>query len=500
MQIGLVFPHQLYKNIKFKDIDKVYLLEDPLFFFDSNYEIKFHKLKLVLHRASMKQYEEYLKNEGYKTEYIEFIDFEDYSFLKNAVSVQVIDPTDFMLEKRIKKFCRKNVIAITWIESPNFLTSKGTLDKYTKENKKYFHKKFYEWQRKRLNILIDENGEPFGGKWSYDNENREKLPKDYKEQEIAFPKSNKYIEEAIEYVNKNFKDHPGNEEIVVPNNSSEIDLSKSNFIYPTNFKEAEKWLDDFIENRLDDFGTYEDAIHIDFNFINHSLLSPILNIGLLDPKEVVEKILSYFQSSHKKEKIINSVEGFIRQIIGWREFMRMIYLFEGVNQRNSNFFNHRKRLKDEHYEATTEIEPIDNVIKNLNSLAYSHHIERLMVIGNYMLLTEMHPNEVYKWFMEMYIDSYDWVMVPNVYGMSQFADGGKIVTKPYVSGSSYILKMSNYKKSKDSEWQETWDGLFWRFLDKHQDFLKKNARMGMLINQLKKKSIQDKIKNVELSS
>jgi deoxyribodipyrimidine photolyase-related protein len=220
----------------------------------------------------------------------------------------------------------------------------------------------------------------------------------------------------------------------------------------------------------------------------------MLNAGLITPTEIIETTLEF----HSKNALpMNALEGFIRQIIGWREFVRMIYIREGSKQRNSNFLNFQRQIPASFYNGTTGIEPIDNVIKNLLETGYSHHIERLMVMGNFFLLCEIHPHEVYKWFMELYIDAYDWVMVPNIYGMSQFADGGLMVSKPYFSGSNYILKMSDYPKTKQP-WQKLWDALFWRFMNEHRQFLQHNPRLGMLIITYDKMSVERKSEIIEI--
>jgi len=195
---------------------------------------------------------------------------------------------------------------------------------------------------------------------------------------------------------------------------------------------------------------------------------------------VVDEILSY---ADDHQIPINNTEGIIRQIIGWREFIRGVYESQGARERTTNHLNFDKKIPDSFYTASTGIEPIDITISKLLKTGYSHHIERLMVLGNFMLLCEIDPDEVYRWFMEMYIDAYDWVMVPNVYGMSQFADGGLMSTKPYISGSNYLMKMSDYPKGK---WQEVWDGLFWRFMDTHRNVFQKNPRMRMLLSTLDK--------------
>ncbi|NDB53430.1 MAG: cryptochrome/photolyase family protein, partial [Chitinophagaceae bacterium] len=191
---------------------------------------------------------------------------------------------------------------------------------------------------------------------------------------------------------------------------------------------------------------------------------------------------------------LNSLEGFIRQIIGWREFIRAVYEREGRQQRTRNYWGFNRKIPASFWNGTTGIIPIDHLIGQLQKHAYTHHIERLMVLGNFMLLCEFDPNEVYRWFMEWYIDSYDWVMVPNVYGMTQFADGGMMTTKPYISGSNYLLKMGNWEKGEtlligndiQASWSEIWDGLFWRFMDKQRKFFSSNPRLGMLLKTLDK--------------
>ena len=201
----------------------------------------------------------------------------------------------------------------------------------------------------------------------------------------------------------------------------------------------------------------------------------MLNIGLITPIEIIKACLKYIEAN---DIPINSAEGFIRQIIGWREFMRGMYEAKGSEQRTLNYWKFTRKIPQSFYNGTTGIEPIDTTIKKILQTGYCNHIERLMILGNFMMLCEFDPNEVYQWFMELFIDAYDWVMVPNIYGMSQFSDGGLLATKPYISGSNYIQKMSNYKKST---WQPIWDGLFWNFMDKHRNFFLSNPRLGMLV-------------------
>lgn len=471
-KIGFIFPNQLFKNTKLSNIcDEIYVIEHSLFFGEKIYISNFHKNKLVLHRASMKYYFDHEIN--CKKHYIEYdFNFEELFKKLSGNKILTYDPKDFLLKKRLKKLANKYEIELEFLDNPGFLTPQEVYDEYF-NNHKYFMTPFYIEQRKRLNILVDKNNKPIQGKWTFDTENRLKLPKNLAIPEIKKFGSNEYVTEAIKYVEKHF--------------SKNIGIT-NNFIYPINHKEALVSLHDFLKHRLNEFGPYEDAMKIGGNFNFHSVLSSSINIGLLTPQEVVSETLEY-ATSHK----INfaSLEGFIRQIIGWREFMMIIYERDGVNERNSNFFKHQNKLPKSFYTASTGIKPVDDTIKKVNDYAYSHHIERLMIMGNFMCLCEIEPNEIYRWFMEYYIDAYDWVMVPNVYGMSQYADGGLITTKPYVSSSNYILKMSDYKKE---EWSEVWDGLFWRFLHKNKAKIASNSRIGMLLKTNDYSKVKDKIK------
>ncbi len=230
-----------------------------------------------------------------------------------------------------------------------------------------------------------------------------------------------------------------------------------------------------MQTRLQDFGAYEDAIVREESVLHHSLLSPLINVGLIRPDDVLHQALKHAQSF---DIPINSLEGFVRQLIGWREFIRGMYEVKGGESRRRNYWGFHRRMPAAFYSATTGVEPVDNTIRKVMNTGYCHHIERLMVLGNFMLLCEIDPDEVYRWFMELFIDAYDWVMVPNVYGMSQFADGGLFATKPYISGSNYLVKMSDYPRG---EWQATWDGLFWRFMHVHRDFFLQNPRLAMLL-------------------
>lgn len=461
----LIFPHQLFKqHPALKKDTPVYLVEEFLFF--KHY--KFHKQKLVLHRASMKWYAEELMKQGYEVTYVDATEKEsDVRILLKALSkkritdIFYVDTVDEWLERRIKSAAKKHKLQLHQKPSPNFLNQLSEMEDFFSKKKTYFQTDFYTWQRKQKNILLDENKKPLGGKWTFDAENRLKFPKHETVPVLQFAKENKWVKEAKEYVQKNFAANYGSIEA---------------FIYPITHKDAEEWLQQFLNTRFEKFGVYEDAMVAKEHFLYHAVLTPMLNIGLLNPQQIIDAAL---QTASQKSIPLNSLEGFIRQIIGWREFIRIVYAREGTTQRTKNYWGFTRKIPESFWNGTTGIEPIDAVINKTLITGYSHHIERLMVLGNFMLLCEFDPDEVYRWFMELYVDSYDWVMVPNVYGMTQFADGGLMTTKPYISGSNYLLKMGDWEKGG---WQEVWDGLFWRFMHVHRNFFSSNPRLGMLLN------------------
>ena len=467
----LVFPHQLFEHHPALAIGRiVYLAEDPLFFGnDPKYPVGFHKQKLVLHRASMQAYAEELRANGY--EVIVIPHTQDYrkKLSRDITEIHLAAPHDFILEKRLNRFSKKSGIQLHIHPSPAFLSPPEFLEEHIARRKKPFMATFYQAQRKRMQILIDADGSPKGGQWSFDEDNRKKLPKTFTAPFAPQSPLNNHIKTAISHIETHFSNNLGN---------------TKTFRYPVTRADAKAWLKTFIHERFQDFGIYEDAISTEHAFINHSVLTPMLNIGLLTPQEIIDAALA------EEDRIpLNSLEGFIRQIIGWREFMHGVYRHRGTDIRKLNFFEHTRSIPKSFYNATTGIPPIDRIIHQLRDEAYCHHIERLMVLGNFMLLCRFDPNEVYKWFMELFIDAYDWVMVPNVYGMSQFADGGTFTTKPYISGSNYILKMSDETKGP---WTEIWDALFWTFVGDHQELFLKNPRSSMMARNWQKFSDEKK--------
>ena len=462
MEAVFIFPHHLFDHHPCLHKQRmIFLIEDRRFFSD----FLFHKQKLIFHRACLKNYEKLLQEQGYTVKYIED-DLETIFKNHKIGSVHVVELDDVELEKRLQSSVKEHKATLTISQTPLFLTTIQEFQEVFQEKKHFSFEKFYIYQRKTWNLLLDENGKPYGGKWSFDKENRNKLPKNIQVPEPRLFGENKAVQEAIQYITHKYPHHPG---------------SGASCTYPTTHKEAKLALKNFLETRLHLFGCYEDAIVQQEEVLFHSQLSLLINVGLLAPSVVVEETISYGE----KTKIpLNNLEGFIRQVVGWREFVRGVYHLVGKTQRKKNFFAHHKKMPQQFYDASTGILPVDVAIKKLLLRAYLHHIERLMVLGNFFLLCEISPDEIYHWFMELFIDAYDWVMVPNIYGMSQYADGGMMTTKPYFSGSNYLLKMSDYPKG---EWCTVWDALFWRFMNKHAKFFEIQPRLSMLCAMAKKK-------------
>ncbi|MES2966382.1 MAG: cryptochrome/photolyase family protein, partial [Patescibacteria group bacterium] len=424
MEASIVYPHQLFSPASHPALAPgrpVYVIEEPLFI--SEYGT--HRQKMLLHRLSLQAFAEELTLAGFTVEYVPIEPQATTASILQSIAkvgittLHIVDTTDNYLERRIATACTAYGMTRVCYESPLFILPKEeAITRFQSSGK--FMKKFYEKLRRDKNILMEGN-KPAGGQFSFDNENQAKLPKD-----IVLPTDISWIEnEAVMHAQEWLKDIKSEQ------------YGEARVWVPYTRATAYVFLTEFLTVRFAQFGTYEDAITTKHHRLFHSTLSPLLNIGLLSPLEVVETAIAY---AEQNQTPINSLEGFVRQIIGWREFIRASYEVDGSKMRNQNFFNHTRTLPPEFWTGGSDILPLAVSIKSALTYGYNHHIERLMVLGNFMLLTQTHPHEVYRWFMAMYVDAYDWVMVPNIYGMSQFSDGGSFATKPYISGSSYLKK------------------------------------------------------------
>ncbi len=459
-----LFPIEHYKKLK---ITNVFMMEE----YSLCTHYKYHKHKILLFLTAMREYKDLLAKNGFNVTYIKLekkLKYEDeikkYIKKYNIENLHCFEIEDKFFENRL------GILDISYHQSPLFICSRSDFKSYLSTTKRPFMKTFYENIRKKNNILMN-GSSPEKGKFSFDAENRKKMPKGLMPPAFYFENESKHLKDISKLINKEFKDHPGVCE---------------NFWIPTNRKDSLKVLDHFLDYKIQNFGSYQDSITNRDPFLFHSIISPMLNMGLILPEEIVK----ITEEKFKKENLpINSVEGFIRQVIGWREFVRGIYQNYSETQDQSNFFNHKRDIPKSWYQAETGFPFLDDAIKKAFKYGYNHHIERLMIMGNMMVLLEINPIKCHEWFMEMYVDSSDWVMGPNVYGMALFSDGGIFATKPYICGANYYLKMSDYKKG---EWCEEVNALYWGFIKKHYDYFLKNYRLSMMCRMWDKKSEEDK--------
>jgi deoxyribodipyrimidine photolyase-related protein len=492
----IILPNQLFKKHVYpKYQHDIYLIEDSTYFTS----FPFHKQKLILHRASMKAHYDHIKSNN-NVKYIE------YKFTKNIYEsifskysdIWIYDPIDNGLLGIFEKMSKKFNNNLTIQENQLFIESNLDLQKYydsLKNHKNYRHDNFYKWQRKRLNILVDKKGKPFYGSWSFDKMNRESFNKKYEEPSNKLLKKNKYVNEAIIYVEKHW-----------PNNFGEI----SDTFYPTTYSEAKKILNIFLEKKFNTFGKFQDAVSESILFGSHSLLSSSLNIGLITVRFVIDKIMEHFNKMTEvdKKKNINNVEGFVRQLIGWRSYVRFIYKYHGDSMINENSLKNNKKMSKNWFNATTGIYPIDSLINKVKQTAYAHHIERLMFLGNFAIICGLNPKDVYRWFMICFIDSYEWVMVPNIMGMSQYSSEIKMMTRPYISSSIYLIKMSDYKLdnydkiklgSEEYYWNEIWNSLYYNCLNKNKNIFRKIYSLAMHVKRWENNSQEERKEKLEMA-
>jgi deoxyribodipyrimidine photolyase-related protein len=466
----ILYPHQLYPAQALPKVDTVFMVEEPLYFgMDQEFPLKLHKQKMILHRASMQRYAtEVLWPSGVDVQYVELdVLMKTADILEKAKHfehVYVFDPIDEVLTKRLLVARRENehATALEFLRNPNFYLKDHEAREYFGAKEKHQFSEFYQWQRERFNILIDENFKPVGGQWMYENDKPHKVPKDQQLPTFAVFGDNKYVRDAVKWAGEHF-----------PNNPGEADC-----VWPTNHAEAAQWLDNFVDHRIDHFGKYQDALDGQAAWLYHSALSSSLQIGLLSPQQIVDTIMKRHQ---KKPIDLPSLEAFIRQVVGWREYMRGMYVTQRSPMKASNPFKHSRRLTNDWYQGTLGLPPFDDMVRKLQSRAYVHHVERLMIASNLMILCEIQPDDMQKWFGELFIDAYEWVTTPNVYLTSQFAHADSVVTQPCISPSTYILETSHYERG---EWCNIWDGLYWRFVEKHRSEIGHNPHLRVMVQRL----------------
>jgi len=453
--------------------------------------VKHHIQKVIGFFAAMRQFSQDLKSNGHNVIYFKINDEENTQSLTENLSklieqhtiecFEYIHPDEYRLDKQLKTFCKDQDIKTETISAEHFYTERDDLKHFFKGKKQYLMENFYRDMRKKHDILMVAD-QPEGGKWNFDKSNRNKWKGD-----VEIP-SYKLFKNKVETVVSD-----------IEKASIEIfgKFETTTFSYPISRSQALDQLKYFCEHLLIHFGDYQDAMHTEEEYLFHSRLSFAMNLKLISPKDIVKTVMNYYRK-HGDGIDISQVEGFVRQIIGWREYMRGMYWAFMPEYKNLNVLENNNKLPDFFWTGNTKMNCLKHTINNSLDNGYAHHIQRLMITGNYALLTQTNPDEVDAWYLGIYVDAVEWVQLPNTRGMSQFADGGKIATKPYVSSSSYINKMSNYcyacqynrnKKVEDNACP--FNSLYWNFLDEKREQLGNNYRMGMMYSLLDKMDKQD---------
>lgn len=446
-----------------------------------------HIQKVIGFFAAMRNFAEYLSEREYEVIYLKINDKNNEQELEKNLKKLIKRhefekfeyqlPDEHWLDEQLKQICKNLDIESEACDTEHFLTQRDDLEKFFRGKKQLTMEYFYRDMRKKYNIMMVNSKDPEGGKWNFDKSNRKKWNgKPEIPHERGFRKDVSEILKEIE--------------------SAQIktmgSVNEKSFNWPTSREDALSVLNYFCKNLLIHFGDYQDAMHTDQAYLFHSRLSFALNTKMLHPKEVIDSVVEYYHQ-HKDKMDISQAEGFVRQILGWREYMRGIYWKEMPDYRRSNKLRHQNKLPQFYWDADTKMNCLHHSIKNSLENAYAHHIQRLMITGNYALLTQTHPDEVDNWYLGIYIDAIEWVEITNTRGMSQFADGGLVATKPYVSSGSYINKMSNYckdcyyninKKTEDDACP--FNSLYWNFLDTHRERFSDNQRMNMMMSLLEK--------------
>ncbi|MFT5675564.1 MAG: deoxyribodipyrimidine photolyase-related protein [Paraglaciecola sp.] len=457
--------------------------------------VKHHKKKIAFLFSAMRHFAGELKNRGYQLVYTQYQDEDNggslFAEVERICKQKVIErvvlthPGEYRVLQEMQSWQERLNIPVEILEDTRFLASLDDFALWAKDRKQLRMEYFYREMRKSWHILM-ENGQPVGNKWNYDSANRQSLPKD-----LVVPRSTHFAtdditDEVLSMVSQVFDDHFG-----------ELD----DFHYAVTREQALVVLHAFVAERLESFGDFQDAMAEGQPWLFHSHISFYLNCGLLLPKEVIEVAeLAYREGKAP----LNSVEGFIRQVLGWREYVRGLYWYKMPEYKTSNYLDANRKLPNFFWNAETRMNCMAQCISETKQNAYAHHIQRLMVLGNFALLAGLNPDEVNEWYLIVYADAYEWVELPNVTGMILFADGGVVASKPYVASGAYIHKMSNYcpqchynVKEKNGTQACPFNYLYWDFLNRNKDKLKGNPRLAMPYRTLDKMTDQkiDMIKN-----
>jgi deoxyribodipyrimidine photolyase-related protein len=438
-------------------------------------KLPYHRHKIVLLLSAMRHTAARLEAEGRTVRRVALAD--DLTFragLDRLLTEHRVTELTWMsdpnrpVDERISAICAAHGVEPDILRDGLFLTPAEEVDGWFAEHPTPLMEDFYHWQRRRTGILMD-GGKPAGRRWNFDADNRKPLPKKGVEiPALPTPAHDDITAAVIAEVDERFPDHPG---------------AATEFWLPVTPEESHAWLEVFVAERLHDFGRYEDAMKADEPFLFHAVVSPLLNIGLLTVDDVIAAVT-------RTDAPLASVEGFVRQVIGWREYMRGMYRAHPELER-VNALHLEKRVQKYWYSGERMPSdlpvPVRTVLERVHRWGYAHHIERLMVLGNWFLLQGYAPREVNRWFLALFVDAYDWVMVPNVMGMSQFADGGFVATKPYVSGGAYLQRMGAWWPSAQAAKDSVFTDAYWAFLERHEDVLAGNHRLSLALAQMRQR-------------
>ena len=447
----------------------------------------YHKQKLALVLSAMRHFRLELERAGFKVDYVQTDSFEDGigAHLRRypGAKITVTQPADHGVAENLSRIVSRHGGSLTVVPDETWLSSQADWDAYARGKKELRMEFFYRQMRRKTGWLMESDSQPIGGKWNFDAENRQVPEPDH-----AFPprltfEPDQITKDALEYVQATFPEHFGN-------------LSQWN--WPVTREDAVRALEHFLTHRLARFGPFEDAMVEGEAQLYHSLISPAINIGLLSPREVCEHALNFAaQPEHRVP--LESIEGFIRQILGWREFMHHVYRTKMPEFRTENRLNHARKLPDFYWTGRTQMRCVSSAVNQLRDTGHTHHIQRLMVLGNFALIAGINPQEVNDWFLMGYVDAFDWVVTPNVIGMSQYADLGSFTSKPYAAGAGYISRMSNHCASCSYNPKETlgdtacpFGSLYWDFIDRHTDAFQNNQRMSLIVGSWKKRDPDSK--------
>lgn len=451
-----------------------------------------HIQRTVLFLSAMRHHAEHLEKAGWRVEYVSITDQDNTHTFEgelaraikrlNPESVVCIEPGAWPVRDEIEAACEDTDTELDMREDPHFLCDHETFEKWAKGRKQLTMEYFYREQRKRLNVLMTESGEPVAGEWNFDKENRKSFKQSPDPPPVPSFKPDKITNQVIRDVNEALPNLPGNIE---------------KFDWPVTREQAVECLEDFVGNRLKLFGDYQDAMWTGQHTLFHSIISPAINLKLLDPREVYQAAVDAYQAGKAP---INSVEGFVRQIIGWREFIRGVYYHEGPGYDQRNELDHHGDLPEFYWNADTDMKCMSEALTSVVDRAHGHHIERLMITGNFALIAGIHPTRVHEWYLGMYADAIDWVTAPNTVGMALHADGGVVGTKPYAASANYINKMSNHCKhcsyarsERSGEDACPFNVFYWDFLLRHEDRFKKNNRMSLILKNVEKIKKQERV-------